>query len=238
MELALDFRSSATDPIRSALALAERLLNCHQFALGHELPNRLVGIQGLARLLLLEAGLPGEVRGLLENLASLTQRADELVRAVSALGRLQREGTTGGPTAPGEAVIEAATQVNVLSSGRPIEYHLEADLPSLPVSRDGLHQVLLHLLRNAVQAADAVRPLRVQISARRVPEGVELTVTDNGRGLEEGRAERLFEPFASSDGGLGLGLFLVRQVVASWGGALRVCSVPGQGTTVTLLIRV
>jgi signal transduction histidine kinase len=237
MEFVLDFQAPpGSDPARAPLDTAERLLACFQFALGHELPNRLVAIQGLARYLLLEEGLSQDVRDLLDNLAGLTRKADELVRALAAAGRLWRDGWTGGPTAPGEVVLEAATEVNLLSPGRPVEYHLGPDLPPLPVPRGGLHQVLTQLLRHAVAAADPARPLRVRLTAERVPGGVELTVADNGRGLDEPRAAGLFEPFAAGDEA-GLGLFPVRLAVAGWGGALRVRSEPGQGTAVAVLIR-
>jgi signal transduction histidine kinase len=240
MELALDFRRPNADLACPSLEQAERLLACYQTALGHELPNRLVAIQGLARMLETLAGdqLDAEAREMLDNLASLTRRADELVRALASIGRLRRELKAGGTAAPGEVAAEAATEMNLLSPGRPIEYHGESALPLLTVSRGALHQLLLHLLRNAVQAAVADRPLRIELAVRRVADGVEFRVADNGGGLDGAQAERLFEPFRSTDAEHhGLGLFLVRQVVAEVGGALRVHSEPGRGTTITVLLR-
>jgi signal transduction histidine kinase len=240
MEIALDFlRPCGADPARPALEHAERLLACFQTALGHELPNRLVALQGLARMLQMEEGIGAEARQLLESLAAQARRADELVRALAAVGRLRREARAGGPADPAEVVVEAAVEANLLSRSRPVEYHLAEPLPLLPVSRAGLHRALLELLSNAVRSGVAGRPLAVRLCARPAEGGVEFRVADNGRGLDEARASRLFEPFCPGQEGAGhgLGLFLVRQLVAEWGGALRVQSAPGQGTAVAVLVR-
>jgi signal transduction histidine kinase len=238
MDLSLDFRSTMS--ARSDLAEAERLLGCYQMALGHGLPNRLVAIQGLARMLeqILADQLDAEVRELVDNLASLTRRADELVRSLASIGRLRRELREGGTADPGEVATEVATEMNLLSPGRPIEYHVAA-LPILAVPRAALHLVLLHLLRNAVQSGAAGRPLRVELDVRRIGDDIAFRISDNGSGLDESLADRLFEPFRSSDAERqGLGLFLVRLVVAELGGAIRVQSEPGRGTTITVLLRV
>jgi two-component system nitrogen regulation sensor histidine kinase GlnL len=236
MDIVLEFcRVVDIDQTRAALDQAERLLGCYQTALGHELPNRLVAIQGLARLLASDH-LSEEERHLLDRLASLTQRTDELVRALAVIGRLGRELKAGGCSVPDEVAAEAATEMNLLSPGRPIEYHKTDFLPLLAVPRGALHQVLLHLLRNAVQSAVADRPLRIVLALRRVAGGVEFRVTDNGRGMEDSQADTLFDPLRSSTTARhGLGLFLVRQIVAGVGGRLRVESEVGHGTTVTVL---
>ena len=159
MDLAFDFRPVAgADPARAALEQSERLLACYQAALGHELPNRLVAIQGMARLLEFSPDtLDAESRGLLENLAGLTRKANELVRAVSVIGRLCRDVRKGGFVEPREAVVEAVTEVNLLLPGRSIEYDLEDNLPNLPIHGSGLHQVLTQLLRNAARSIDSHR---------------------------------------------------------------------------------
>ena len=103
----------------------------------------------------------------------------------------------------------------------------------MPVSRRGLRLVLIHLMRNAVQAGGG-RARPIDVGSRRIAEGVEWWVADDGRGIAEGQQGRLFESFV---GGAGLGLFLVRQFVAGWGGAIRVQSEPGRGATFTVLVR-
>ena len=108
-----------------------------------------------------------------------------------------------------------------------------AEAAALRAPRRGLRLVFVHLIQNAVQAGGG-RAAPLEVGSRRTPEGVEFWVKDDGRGFSENEQGRLFECFA---GGGGLGLFLVRQIVAEWGGAVRVQSQPGKGSTFTLLVR-
>jgi signal transduction histidine kinase len=213
------------------------LLACFQEALGHQLPNHLVAIQGLARLLEEGEGasLSPEGRKQLGRLADLARGTDRLVRALAEVGRLCREARSGEPAVPEEVAREAAAEVNLLYGGPPIVYDFPGDLPAVGVSRQSLYQVLVQLLRNAVRAV-AERPGgQVGVGARPAPDGVEVWVADNGCGLPSSSPGHLFAPFQRADGA-GLGLFLVRQVTAAWGGRLRVESEAGRGTRVTLLI--
>jgi signal transduction histidine kinase len=126
-----------------------------------------------------------------------------------------------------------------LSAGAAVvECRVQEDMPVLTASRRSLHQVLLHLLSNAVRAAVPGRLLLVEVGARSTPEGVEFRVCDDGRGLPPGWEGSLFQPFAPGPGsaGFGLGLFLVGQVVAAWAGAVAVRSEPGQGAEFTVFV--
>jgi signal transduction histidine kinase len=217
---------------------AEKLLACFQKALGHELPNQLVALQGLARMLEKEQSsrLDEEGRTLLGRLACLAQRADQLVRALAELGRLCRDPEPAVALSLTEAASEAVAEVKVLCPGSFIEYHLQDRMPVVMLPRRALHQVLLQLLRNAAQATVPARSLRIEVGAQTRSDGVELWVADNGRGLKETQLRQLFEPFPGGAGGMGLGLFLVRQLVAAWGGAVCVHSEPGQGARFGVLI--
>jgi signal transduction histidine kinase len=243
MELSHDFGpSGGFDPAVQALQQAERLLDCWRQALGHELPNHFVAIVGLSHLL--EGSqtdrLEEEGRVCLERLTAAARRGGRLVTALADLDRLCREARSEQGVSLVEVAHEAAAEVRLLCAEAVIEYDFQTDLPSLAVSRRALHQVLVHLLRNAVQAAVPSRPLRVEVGGRPHPDGVEWWVRDNGRGLSLIRPETLFDAFANpgrGSAGQGLGLFLVRQLIAAWHGALRVHSEPGEGTTFTLLVR-
>lgn len=242
MDIYLDFGPSAgLDATGAALRQAERLLACWQQALGHELPNHMVAIVGLARVLEETQGdqLDAEGRVCLERLTAAARRSGGLMDALAEVGRLCREACAERGVALPEVAHEAAAEVHLLCSQAIVEYDFPSDLPNLAVSRRALHRVLVHLLRNAAAAALPSRPLFIQVGGRTCPAGVEFWVADNGRGLSPARPDSLFEAFAHRRGGSGqgLGLFLVRQLVAAWGGALRVQSEPGEGTTFTLLVR-
>jgi signal transduction histidine kinase len=242
MDVYHDFsRQSGLDPTLQALKESERMLACWQQALGHELPNQMVAILGLARVLeeTQAAVLDAEGRACLERLTAAAQRSGRLLNTLAEIGRLCRDARGQERVSLPEVAREAAAEVHLLCNQAVIEYDFQADLPLLAVSRRALHQVLVHLLRNAAQAALSTRPLRIQVGGRCRPAGVEFWVADNGRGLSGVRPEKLFEAFTTrggSGGGQGLGLFLVRQLAAAWRGALRMHSEPGEGTTFTLLV--
>jgi signal transduction histidine kinase len=129
-----------------------------------------------------------------------------------------------------------------------LESHLSAGLPPVQIEPHHLTQVVLNLVRNAV---DAIRETsganasgaRVQglvaISARGVRGGhaVRLTVTDNGAGMSREVLARVCEPYFTTkteQGGTGLGVPMVRRLVAQAGGRLDFSSAPGAGTTVSI----
>lgn len=235
MDLRFDFGPDPANPARRVEQL-ERLLGCFQKALGHELPNQLVALQGLARLIEMEQAdrLDDEGRAHLLRLADLVRRTDGLVRVLAEIGRLMRERGTAEVSSLSDVAREAAAEVSVSISGWSIRYAFDPEATALPVSPRSLRLVLVHLLRNAVQAAGGAAS-QVEIGSRRIADGVEWWVKDDGRGLAETQAIRLFECFVGG-ATASLGLFVVRQVVAEWGGALRVQSDPGAGTTITVLV--
>jgi signal transduction histidine kinase len=237
MDLQYDFGPDAANPLRPRVEQLERLLGCFQKALGHELPNQLVALQGLARLVEMEQAdrLDAEGRVHLSRLADLAQRADGLIRTLAEIGRLTRGGGPPEETCLAEAAREAAAEVNLTTTGWSIRYALEPGATVLPVRRPSLRLVLVNLLRNAVQAEGGCAS-DVELGSRRVPDGIEWWMKDNGRGLTEAQAPRLFECFAGG-GSTGLGLFVVRQIIAGWDGALRFHSEPSAGTTITVLVR-
>jgi signal transduction histidine kinase len=99
--------------------------------------------------------------------------------------------------------------------------------------RSRLEQVLLNLLSNAMKYG-AQRPIHV--SVRREAASARLTVRDHGIGIAAEDHERIFDRFeravsARHFGGLGLGLYLVRWIVTSHGGSIRVESKPNAGAT-------
>lgn len=114
---------------------------------------------------------------------------------------------------------------------------VDEDAPPVPLDPAGVHQALLNLLNNAL---DAVEPESGVVSlACRFDAGaeqVQLSVTDNGEGMSRAMQRRLFQPFQSTKGygGTGLGLVVTKKIVDEHGGQIRVESTPGKGTTFTL----
>jgi signal transduction histidine kinase len=185
-----------------------------------------------------------------------TAAADEVQKAVAALGedsqrmvRLVNGLLDVTRIAGGRLEIrpEDADLRDVVRSGleplrteltqRGIELEIDAPVP-LPGRWDRLRleQVVSNLVSNAIQYGGGT-PVRVR--AEPAGEDVVLTVQDHGAGIEPRFLARIFERFerggtAGQPGGLGLGLFIARQIVEAHGGAIDVASEPGRGATFTV----
>ncbi len=102
-----------------------------------------------------------------------------------------------------------------------------------------LRTVLFNLISNALKYRQPARPARLWLRSRLISaDRMELTLTDNGIGLDPRRAARAFELFGrlhpGTAEGAGIGLFIVRRVVEQAGGTLRVNGRVGEGTSVSL----
>jgi signal transduction histidine kinase len=145
--------------------------------------------------------------------------------------------------------------LTVLASDRTEECELRTELgESLPLVRadaEQLRQVLINLIRNAVQAMGGRG--RVQVTTRRRRERVsstlgrdpavlqsdwiEIAVRDEGPGMAPQVQKNLFVPFfTTKDRGTGLGLAISQRVVEEMGGRIEVVSRPGAGSTFSLVL--
>jgi signal transduction histidine kinase len=212
-------------------ARLERLLAVLQKALGHELPNHLIALQGLTRLLELEEGERLSAAGK-EYLGRLAAGAAKAHALVAALAEVARPETAPGPAETvdlAELAAEVIAEAKQLAPGAGVEYHAPQQAFLLPAPRTALRQALALLLRRAGTAGAGGRPLRVDVSARATATGAEIRVADDGEAVPGEMIDRLFDPFGGT-GGPGLDLFLVRQLAEGWGGTVRVESEPGRGT--------
>src|SRR5262249_60033851 len=109
-----------------------------------------------------------------------------------------------------------------------IRADVPADLPVLYGVRDQLVQVVFNLVLNAIDAT--AKGGLIEVTAARVPDGVEVTVHDDGAGIDPTHRDRIFRPyFTTKRQGTGLGLFVTQKIVDEDGGVIRACSVPLHG---------
>ncbi len=118
------------------------------------------------------------------------------------------------------------------------------NVPAVQGSPRELGQVLVNLLVNAMQAMPDQPPGESLVGVRLRPASemgwVELEVYDNGAGIPEGLVGRIFDPFftTKTQGGTGLGLAISKKIIEEAGGTISAVSVPGEGTTFTVLLPV
>ena len=113
--------------------------------------------------------------------------------------------------------------------GQTIEDKLARQLPSAPLDPAQIKQVLVNLLKNAMQAMSKGGVLTVQTGSG--ADGVWISIADTGCGIPQDQLNRIFEPFfTTKKKGSGLGLMIVQRIVREHGGLIKLESHLGQGT--------
>ncbi len=137
------------------------------------------------------------------------------------------------PVDVNHAVLNALTltEHEVLDSEVHLEYRPAANLPLAYADTIHLEQVVLNLIRNAIDAMQSVRPWgRLIIETSYFAERIRISVSDNGPGIPQETLERVFEPFFSTkQKGMGLGLTICQTIIESIGGQLSARNKTGGG---------
>jgi PAS domain S-box-containing protein len=209
--------------------------------LAHELRNPLAPIRNAVTILQkIDAQVPEQVRKLRD---IIDRQAAQLTRLVDDLLDVSRL-ATGKIKLRHELVDIGDVVARSIETARPLiearRHQLEQVGPSERLLVDGdstrLAQVLQNLLVNAAKYTPEGG--QISVSARRTGNAVEVAVQDNGRGIEPGEIERIFELFQQGEGdhaadtGLGVGLALARALVQMHGGSLKARSEGlGRGST-------
>ncbi|MCB9675208.1 MAG: HAMP domain-containing histidine kinase [Alphaproteobacteria bacterium] len=227
--------------IAAALAsrwLAETALLARQradfvAAVSHELRSPLTSIRMYSEML--EHGMvPGEDTklGYYRTIRQESERLSRLVEDVLAFSKLERGQDRAGTAGKlGEVVDEVGRLFRPITErdGFDLEVRVQADARDLAVSdRDALVQVLTNLVDNALKFSRDREVRRVAVSAQRSDAGVELAVRDSGPGVDPSFLPRIFDAFTRGEAeltrktkGTGIGLALVRGLVAELGGQVR-----------------
>jgi signal transduction histidine kinase len=168
---------------------------------------------------------------------------DRIRGLVEAMSRLGRGGSAPSHSREAVNVGEVAKQVVHLlhreTDRAGVEVRLEVvdSLPQIEAVRDQIHQVVLNLALNAIQASQSGDTIVISAESDGPPDeptGVRIRFQDAGDGISEENLERIFDPFFTTkdpDKGTGLGLMISHQIVADHGGSIEVESTPGEGAT-------
>jgi len=219
--------------LQDQLRHADRLATIGQLAAGvaHELNEPLGTILGFAQLIQKQPGLPEAVAPDLEKIVTTCLHAREIVRKLMLFARQMPPQKTRVDL---NAVIEEALYLlesRCSGGGITLVRRLSARLPAITADRSQLHQVLVNLAVNAIQAMPGGGTLTV--GTRASGRHVLLRVEDNGIGMSKEALDKIFIPFYTTkdvNEGTGLGLPVVHGIVTSHGGTIDVTSAPGVGT--------
>jgi signal transduction histidine kinase len=120
-----------------------------------------------------------------------------------------------------------------------LELDLAADLPAVHGDAHEIQQVMLNLLLNSLDAMEQGRGSRITITARANQQRIDLTVADDGPGMDPADLPRVFDPFFSKKerpDASGLGMFICYSIVQNHGGEIRVDSRLGEGFRVHITL--
>jgi PAS domain S-box-containing protein len=204
-------------------------------SLAHEINNPLqsvIGCLGLA----MEAQQDGEDSSHLMDVAlEELNRASKIVQRMRDISRPGNEEKELGRVGEVVDTVVAVTRKQAQNHGVEVIWDGEGELPPVPMARDRIQQVFLNLVLNGIQAMPEGGELRIEARKTAEPPGVAVSFTDTGIGIPPEELEKLFEAFHSrKEQGLGLGLYVSRNIVQQHGGRIEVESEVGEGTTFTV----
>jgi signal transduction histidine kinase len=203
----------------------------------HEVNNPLMGINGLATVLLEDAAFTGENREIVALIQRESRRAAQITRDLLSFVRAE-DGARGSislnDVASEVAELRAVAQH---AAGMTLSLDLADDLPPVWASHAQLMQVVVNLVTNAEDAVENSERREIRISTARSGRRVCLRVEDSGPGIPEDLRARLFEPFFTTKApgkGTGLGLSLSFSIAERHSGSLRAENIPGGGARFTI----
>ena len=217
--------------------------------IAHDFNNILGAILGYGELAQKGAPEGSDVRRYLDNVMQAGGRAKSLVERILAFSR---SGVSERAPINVQAVIEEALELlgTSLAPGVRLDKRLEAGDAAIVGDATQLHQVVMNLCTNALQAMENGGALEVVLDRAELAQSrttshgnlvpgpyVRLCVSDTGSGIPPHVLGRMFDPFFTTKGageGTGLGLSLVHSIVTDLGGAIDVRTTVGRGTTFTI----
>jgi two-component system sensor kinase FixL len=207
-------------------------------ALAHELNQPLTAVANYCETArdLLEGPLDSDTVETLRE--ALDDAARQSVRAGQIVRRLRDFITHGHTERHIENLPRLINEANALAlvgsreHGVEVQVDLDPAARSVLVDRIQIQQVLVNLIRNAIDAMAGSSLRLLEISTRNEPEGwIRVTVADSGSGIGEAVAAQLFQPFVTSkEGGMGIGLSICRTIIEAHGGRIWFEPGPGGGT--------
>jgi two-component system sensor kinase FixL len=221
--------------LQSELLHVARLSELGQMvsALAHEVNQPLTAmanyLRGIRRLL--SDDTPPMLRQAIEKVTEQSERARGIVQS---LRDLVRKESRPKQVESLETIIQEMSALALVGTTRSVSMDLRiaVDATHAFVDKVQIQQVLLNLMRNAVEAMAASTVRTLTVSTASYGDGVEVRVTDTGPGLPETVRARLFQPFVTTKSeGLGVGLSISRTIIEAHGGELVAESGTGGGTT-------
>jgi two-component system sensor kinase FixL len=204
-------------------------------ALAHELNQPLTATTNYARAALRLLSMPRpdlkRVSEAMERVVEQTLRSGDIIRRLRAF--VARGETAREPESMPKLIEEAIALalVGAKEQGVKVLINLDPDLPAVAVDRVQIQQVLLNLIRNAMEAMEDTSVRQLTVAASAESRHVLVTVCDTGAGVNPEIEAKLFQPFVTTKpDGMGIGLSVCRTIVEGHNGRLWMEPSPGGGS--------
>jgi polar amino acid transport system substrate-binding protein len=208
--------------------------------IAHEIRNPLTTIRNYAQLIPEKVHNKDFLESFSVDVPSEIDRLNDIIKDV--LDYTKPGVSYNESVSPVEVVKETLKMVNMRFERRGFEVTLDSPGtgPTLlaNISRKHLKQILLNVYLNALEAMEGESgQVNTQIKANQNL-GIEIVITDTGKGMADEEIQRLFEPFYSrKKDGTGLGIFICDRLLKLYGGKIHFESVPGSGTVCTISLQ-
>ncbi|MFZ0428709.1 MAG: ATP-binding protein [Acidobacteriota bacterium] len=246
LESRVEEKTAALRDAHRHMIQVERMASMGKLAaiVAHEINNPLAGILTSARLVLKRLSRQGvpedDTTEQLELIAQEAGRCGDIVKSLLQFARPRSE--VRQPEDLNALVRDALRLVQHKMNLMSVEtqFNLAEGVPPVICDSQGIKQVLVAVLINATEAVGSAGGQIVLGTCFLADQGlVEVSVRDNGCGMDEQTRQRIFEPFFTTKEdahGVGLGMAVVSGIVAAHGGEIRIDSAVGLGTTVTIVL--
>jgi signal transduction histidine kinase len=193
---------------------------------------------------------PPDMRGHLATIRGSAQLLTQQLEGLTQLSRIANQAVHLQALDPRPVLQSALHALMQRTPKRPVQWQLASDVPAVWADAEGLRQVLLQVLDNALKFSRDPDPAVIDVTWRRVPasavnpsECIEICLQDRGVGFAPEQADKLFKVFgklhpAREFEGLGLGLVLARKWLARMAGTIRVDGAVEGGCCVTITLPV
>jgi two-component system sensor kinase FixL len=168
---------------------------------------------------------------------AVEQAASQALRAGDVIRRLREFVARGETERRIESLVKLVEEASALAlvgareRGVRVSFDFDATAQQVMADRIQIQQVLLNLIRNAIEAMQEAERREMVIATRRRGELVEIIVSDTGPGVPEEVAARLFQPFVTTKtSGMGVGLSICRTIVEAHGGRIWMEPAPEGGS--------